>query len=94
MILAAAISRVRLGHRVRDRLLDQDGEAGVEAVDRLCGVLVVRRAHMHHLGAHGVQEPPMRGDVRHAVPLGHGRRAGRIGVTDADQLGAVEVSMA
>ena len=81
---------VGLGDGVRDRLLDQDADAGVEAVDRDRGVLVVRGAHVHHVGAGCFEQLPMVGEPRHAVPLGRGRGAGRVGVAHTDQVDAGE----
>ena len=82
---------VGLGDGVRDRLLDQDADAGVEAVDRHRGVLVMRGAHVHHVWACCFEQLPVAGERGHAVPRGRGRGPGRVGVADADQVDAGEV---
>ena len=89
--VAAAISRSASADRVGDRLLDQDADAGVEAVDRHRDVLVVRGADVHDLGAYRLEQLRMVGEPRHAVLLA--RRGGPVGVgvADADQVDAVEV---
>jgi hypothetical protein len=80
-----------LGDRVRDRLLDQDGDAEVEAVDRHRHVLVMRGAHVHHLGAYRFEQLAMVGEGGYAVSLRRGPGAGRIVVADPDQVDAGEV---
>ena len=79
---------VGLGDRVRDRLLDQDADARLQAVDRRRDVLVVRGAHVHDVGAHLVQQLPVAGEPRNAVPAGRGRDPRRVDVADADQVDA------